>query len=78
MSESNNHLTPVTIRQTVIKYFNESNNQVHDIKVVGKLNITESKEYLKKCNLGIFISKEDLKETFNVDTVALIQLREEQ
>ena len=77
MSELNNHLTPVTVRQTIIKYFNESENQVHDVKVVGKLNITESKEYLKKCNLGLFISKEDLKETFNVDTVALIQLKSE-
>ena len=77
MSELNNHLTPVTVRQTIIKYFNESENQVRDVKVVGKLNITESKEYLKKCNLGLFISKEDVKETFNVDTVALIQLKSE-
>lgn len=77
MTKLNNHLTPVTVRQTIIKYFDESNNQVHDVKVVGKLNITESKDYLKKCNLGIFISKEDVKETFNVDTIALIQLKSE-
>lgn len=77
MENLNTHLTPVTVRQTLVKYFNEDNNEVHTITLVGKLNITECKNYLKDNNLGIFISKEDIKETFNVDTVALIQLRTE-
>ena len=69
------HKTEVTVRQTTIKYFNENSNEVNEISVVGKLNISECKKYVSENELGLFITKTDNKETFEVDTVQLLQLR---
>lgn len=68
--------TQVTVRLTKLKIFFESQNEVEERTITGKLNISDSKKYCQE-NGGIFISKTDVKETFNVDTVALIQLKEE-
>lgn len=73
-----NELTQVTTRSTLVKFYNSEINTVQDITLVGDLNITECKQYIADNKEGcIFISKELIKETFNVNTIALIQLREE-
>lgn len=70
--------TKVTVRQTLIKYYNEQQDAVESVTVASKLNTTQCKQYLSNANLGIFISKEDIKESFNVNTVELLLLKEDQ
>lgn len=67
--------TKVTVQQTNIKYVN-NNDVVSTVKVVGALNITECKNHLKEQEYGVFISKEVIKETFEVNTIQLLQLKE--
>lgn len=72
-----NELTQVTTRSTIVKAYNHSNDEVTTITLVGDLNITESKQYLNDNTDGfVFISRESVKDTFNVNTIALIQLKE--
>lgn len=69
--------TLVTIRQTKVKYVDNTTNEVTDIVLVGRLSVSECKDYVK--NLGdsfTFILKENLTEQFKVDTIALTQLKE--
>lgn len=75
MNDLQKNLTTVSTIQTSIKYFNEAENKVGDVVVIGKLNQTESKKYLEDCELGLFISKETVKETFEVETAQLLSIR---
>lgn len=68
--------TLVTVHFTNVKFYNESTNTVESVKVAGKLNTTQSRTYATD-NGGIFISKDNVKESFEVDTIRLIQLKEE-
>lgn len=70
-----NHKTQVTVKQTAIKMIDESTNEVTIGRVNGKMNITESKQYAHDRGLT-YISKEDTKDVFYVDTNQLKQLRE--
>lgn len=69
-----NHVTSVTVQKTVIKLINELNDEVYSQTVNGKLNTTESKKYA--ANVGYtFISKENIKDTFDVPTTELNNLK---
>lgn len=69
------HKTQVTIKQTAIKMIDESTNNVTIGTVNGKLNITQSKQYALDKGLT-YISKEDTKDVFYVNTNDLKLLRE--
>lgn len=68
------HMTTVTIQVTNIKLINELNDEVYTINVNGKLNTTESKAHAKEVGYT-FVSKENVKESFEVNTTELLQLR---
>lgn len=71
----NAHVTTVTVQKTVIKLINELNDEVYTQTVNGKLNTTDSKKYA--ANVGYtFISKENIKETFDVPTSELVKLKD--
>lgn len=70
-----NHKTQVTVRYTNIKMVDESNNDaVTIVDVNGKLTLTDAKNHAKEMGLT-FISKEDKKDFFFVDTNALKALK---
>lgn len=69
-------LTKVTVKFTVIKMFQESSEQIETVKVNGSLNISQCKEFAKNSGY-IYISKENVKESFNVNTTQLILLKED-
>lgn len=70
-----NHVTSVTVQKTIIKLINEVNDEVYTQTVNGKLNTTDSKKYA--ANVGYtFISKENVKETFDVPTSELTKLKD--
>lgn len=71
----NNHKTQVTVRYTSIKMVDESNNdEVTTVDVNGKLNLTDAKNHAKEMGLT-FISKDDKKDFFFVETDALKALK---
>lgn len=71
----NDHQTEVTTITTSIKLIDESNNdEVKHHVVNGKLNVSECKAVAKELGLT-FVSKDVNKETFNVNTDSLIQLK---
>lgn len=71
----NNHQTEVTTITTTIKLIDETNNdEVKQHVVNGKLNVSECKTVAKELNLT-FVSKDVNKETFNVNTDDLINLK---
>lgn len=70
------HKTQVTIKQTLIKMIDESTNEVITGTVNGRLNITESKKYAHDKGLT-YISKEDTKDVFYVNTNKLKSLKGE-
>lgn len=71
----NQHQTEVTTVTTSIKMIDESNNdEVKQQTVNGKLNVSECKSFAKELNLT-YVSKETMKDTFNVNTDSLIQLK---
>lgn len=69
-----NHQTQVTIKQTAIKMIDESTNEVSTGTVNGRLNITESKKYATDRGLT-YISREDIKDSFFVNTDTLKSLK---
>lgn len=70
------NLTKVTVKKTLIKTLDTINNVVVDTELIGKLSVVECKNYVNE-NLEnhTFILKENITETFNVDTIALTQLK---
>lgn len=69
--------TKVTVRKTLIKTLDNEKNVVVDHEIVGKLTTVECRDYVN-ANLEnhTFILKENITDTFNVDTIALTQLKE--
>lgn len=71
-----NNLTEVTTVTTLIKMIDESDNdKVINHTAFGKLTITECKKLAKDLNLT-YVSKEVVKESFEVDTAKLIELKD--
>lgn len=70
------HQTKVTVRYTEITYFDEVTKEVKTDKVAGRLAVPECREYVShQGENSIFVKKSNLNESFNVDTIALTQLR---
>lgn len=71
------HTTLVKVRQTKIKFFKTSTNEVAEVVVTGKLTVPECNEYVKMLDAeNVFILKETVNDEFRVNTVALLQIKE--
>jgi hypothetical protein len=74
--ESETHTTTVKVKHTLIKFFNEELNTVKEVSVTGKLSVPECQKFVKEMNAkNVYILKEMTTETFDVNTVALMQLK---
>lgn len=74
MASFNDHKTTVTVQRTNIKMVNEVDDVIYTITVNGKLNIIDSKAFVEDKMGYTYISKENVKHTFNVLTNDLINL----
>lgn len=74
MLNFNSHETEVTIQVTTVKLINEVNDEVFTMQVNGKLTTTDAKAYAKEVGYT-FVSKENSKQTFVVNTNDLKQLQ---
>jgi hypothetical protein len=74
--ESETHTTTVKVKHTLIKFFSEELNTVEEVSVTGKLSVPECQKFVKEMNSkNVYILKEMATETFDVNTVALMQLK---
>jgi len=74
--EAETHTTTVKVKHTLIKFFNEELNTVKEVYVTGKLSVPECQKFVKEMNAkNVYILKEMATETFDVNTVALMQLK---
>lgn len=72
------NLTEVTVAKTLIKYFTPEDGKVVDVPVIGKLTQAEAKNYVKSIDSkAVLVLKEVVKDTFNVSTIDLLQLKGE-
>lgn len=74
MTTNFDHTTQVTVTKTLIKVIDEKTDVVNTMVINGKLNTTDSKKQAVQHDLT-YISKEHLKETFNVNTTELLKLK---
>ena len=71
------NLTKVSVKSTKCKYFDVEGNTAKTVTLTGKLTLKQCQDYAKGINpKNVVITKESFSESFMVDTVALIQLRE--
>lgn len=71
------HFTKVSVNKTRVKYFDIETNSVCEVVLTGKLTMGQCKAYVQMINdKNVVVVKEPVSETFNVDTVALLLLRE--
>jgi hypothetical protein len=76
-AQQEHNKTKVTVKQTRVKYFDAKENEIKSVVLTGKLTMGQCKEYAKlQGSENVVVMKEPLSETFLVDTVALVQLRE--
>ena len=69
--------TKVKVVFTNIKYFNEDSNTVGELKIIGKKTMIEAKKLVKDLEgKNVLISKDNIKEEFSVNTVALYALKD--
>lgn len=69
--------TKVKVRSTLIKFYNEDTNKVEEIELVGKMSVAQCKVHLKSLNKdNLFINKVFKDDEFEVDTIALTQLKQ--
>lgn len=72
-----NETTKVKVSFTNIKYFNEESETVSETKIIGKQTMIQAKKLVKELEgKNILISKDNVKEEFHVNTVALYALKE--
>ena len=67
--------TKVKVSFTNIRYLDNTNNELKNERLIGRLSITQCKDYLKFNPDFIYIDKTHETETFFVDTIALYQLK---
>ena len=67
------HLTTVTIQVTIIKVVDETTDTVSTIESYGKLNTTDAKNLAKQKGF-VFVSKESITNTHEIETELLIDL----
>ena len=75
MSNSEIHKTTVTVQVTTIKMINEFNDEIFNHNVNGKLTTTDAKEIAKEIGYT-YISKTVSKDTFDVPTKLLLELKD--
>lgn len=69
-------VTSVKVQTTSIKYFDHAENNVLDTTVLGKLSVSECKQYVAALgDENIYISKEVTFEQFDVNTIELYNLK---
>lgn len=68
--------TLVSVQKTTITYYCPKTNTGKTIEVVGDLNITQCKTYLKENELGTYIDRKVERDIFEVSTVELLKLKE--
>lgn len=72
-----NETTKVKVSFTNIKYFNEESETVSETKIIGKQTMIQAKKLVKGLEgKNVLISKDNVKEEFHVNTVALYALKE--
>lgn len=72
-----NETTKVKVSFTNIKYFNEESETVSETKIIGKQTMIQAKKLVKEFEgKNVLISKDNVKEEFHVNTVALYALKE--
>lgn len=70
--------TLVKVQQTDVKFFNEETDAVEVARLTGKVSISECRKYVKDLFEGnIYITKENVAIQFPVDTVSLLQLKQD-
>lgn len=75
--EKETDTTKVKVTFTNIKYFNEEKETVSEMKIIGKLTMIAAKKMVKELEgKNVLISKDNVKEEFYVNTVALYALKE--
>lgn len=69
--------TLVKVSQTDVKYFNEENDTVETVRLVGRLTVPQCRDYVKTLHpANVMINKETVNVEFPVNTVALLQLNQ--
>lgn len=70
-------LTEVSVKSTYARYFCENEGQVKENTFLGKVSTADLKKLLKaEEESNVLIEKKSVTEKFNVNTVALYQLKE--
>ena len=67
--------TTVKVSFTNIRYLDNTNNELKNERIIGRLTITQCKDFLKSNPDFIYIDKTHDTESFTVDTIALYQLK---
>ena len=67
--------TNVKVSFTNIRYLDNSTNELKTERLIGKLSLSQCKDYLKSNPDSIYIDKTHDIESFSVDTNALYQLK---
>lgn len=67
--------TKVKVSFTNIRFLDNSNNELKIDRLIGRLTISQCKEYLTFNPDFIYIDKTHDTESFSVDTIALYQLK---
>lgn len=67
--------TNVKVSFTNLRYLDNSNNELKNERLIGRLTTTQCKDYLNLNPNFIFIDKTHDTESFSVDTIALYQLK---
>lgn len=67
--------TKVKVSFTNIRYLDNAISEVKLDRIIGRLNVTQCKDYLKHNPDFIYIDKTHDTESFSVDTIALYQLK---
>lgn len=68
------HQTSVTVQLTNVKMVDEKTDEIINHEVVGKLTTNDAKNYSKELGYT-FVSKDVTKDTFNIPTNSLIELK---
>ena len=67
--------TTVKVSFTNIRYLDNTNNELKNERLIGRLSISQCKDYLKTNPDFIYIDKTHDTESFSVDTIAFYQLK---
>lgn len=70
--------TTVKVAVTNVKYFSNAENTLQEIELLGRWRVVECRAYIRNLDkLNIYITKETTTDSFEVNTVELYQLKQE-